>query len=107
MEENDPYYHWFGANMERVLHNVDGFVALFKDYDGYHWKAVDAEYRVMVSVFVVNDDDDHPTVSAELHRPYDIRKVAARSGTQAGQILHLGWVNLTIGGQGFVHQHCG
>lgn len=78
VKENDEYYDWFAANLEPVPGNEDKFVALVRDYDGYRWEARDADRKVMVSVFVVNDDDDHPTVSAALHRPYDIKKVPAR-----------------------------
>eukprot|EP00438_Fugacium_kawagutii_P026441 Skav205637 [mRNA] locus=scaffold8181:12808:14364:- [translate_table: standard] len=86
VKESDPYYKWFAANMEPVLGNTDEFVALVRGSNGYHWKAVDAdvpltsllEQKVIVSVFVVNDDDNYPTLSAELHRRYVIRKVRAR-----------------------------
>lgn len=87
MKESDPYYDWFAANMEPVLGTEDEFVALVRDYRGYRWEAMDADRKVMVSVFVVNDDDDHPTVSAALHRPYDISKVRARREDTIGSNL--------------------
>eukprot|EP00438_Fugacium_kawagutii_P013352 Skav207021 [mRNA] locus=scaffold2740:211455:213334:+ [translate_table: standard] len=99
VKESDPYYDWFGVKLQPVLGNEDEFVSLVKEYDGYDWEAMDAAapQKVMVSVFVVNDDDNHPTVNAALHRPYDIKKMPARRDAVTSCILDKGFTsNLSL-----------
>ena len=63
----DPCFEWLCNHLWQVPYNRDEFVELTEDLE---WHAVDARERVLVSVFMVNDDDNKgiPIEPCQLYR---------------------------------------
>lgn len=77
VKQTDPFFAWCSQNLHHVEGNCDEHVSLTWDQAAasYVWSATDADEKVMVSVFVVNHDDRHPSVAFKICRPYEIQKI--------------------------------
>ncbi|CAJ1451795.1 unnamed protein product [Effrenium voratum] len=81
--ETDPWFEWLETNLWPMHCNQDEFVALTEDLE---WHAVDAREKVLVSVFMVNDDDD-TGIPITRCRPYRLRKQNAIQSVSPGRLV--------------------
>ena len=81
LEDTDPYIEWARGRLEpvgRTRHGdgyCDEYVELRWDGEGWHWRAVDSENKVLVGLFLRNDDDHEPRLLFENCRAYNIKKI--------------------------------
>merc|ERR1712151_417603 len=68
---DDDCFEWLCSHLDPVPGNADQHVELFTDDGEYRWRAVDAEHKVLVSVFMVNDSDDVERIPLQLARRYE------------------------------------
>eukprot|EP00435_Cladocopium_sp_Y103_P008043 s3206_g2.t1 len=88
--ENDPFFDWCSQHLEPVQSNADHYVSLEWD-EGYFehvWSAEDiADRKVMVNVFIVNNDRRNPSIPLGNYRPYLIHKIPARQQKSPGRLI--------------------
>ncbi|CAK8994139.1 unnamed protein product [Durusdinium trenchii] len=87
VKESDACFDWFANHLDPVYDNTDEFVRLYLEDGNYQWCARDAVHKVMVSVFVVNNDDRHPSISVGNCRDYPIEKLPARQIQSPGKLV--------------------
>lgn len=72
---DDACFEWLCSNFEPVAGNADKHIELFADEDEYGWRAIDADpQEILISIFLVNEDDMNLRIPMTCARVYQIRK---------------------------------